>query len=197
MAKNTVPIIFRDIYALEDNELNSNDKLILFGLAVIHDKALDCSPLVFKKFADDLHMARNTLKSRLQVLEEKGLLKVIEGETVEKRKHTRYVQLNIGRKSASEQRLANQKMMFQHFWLQYPRKMARATALAAWLKLDPTEDLAIRIQQDVGERQFYLWSRNDPKFIPYASTYLNQRRWEDELDKTVDDSPASGGSVIW
>jgi len=198
MAKNKVPHVFRDILALDFKGQNRpHDKLIMFCLAAEHDIALGCTPLINKDFADKIGIARNTFKSRIEILAQDGLVKILEGEATKQNKHVRYVQVMIGQKTDRERRQQNQRMMFNHFWLQYPRKSAKQLAIKAWEKLNPTEDLAIRIMHDVGERQFYEWSRNDPKFIPYAATYINQRRWEDELDKSAGDNPTDGDSVLW
>ena len=73
---------------------------------------------------------------------------------------------------------------FDIFWAAYPKKTAKPTALNAFLKIDPSEELletmlaAIKRQQ-VSEQ----WSRDNGQYIPYPATWLNQRRWEDEEKK--------------
>ena len=60
--------------------------------------------------------------------------------------------------------------MFDEFWLLYPRKISKATARKAWAKLSAEQQLmaAKAINTEL-------------EFIPYAATWLNQERWEDEL----------------
>lgn len=68
---------------------------------------------------------------------------------------------------------------FDEFYSIYPRPVVKSTALAAWSKLKPDEDLKRTIISDVKRRIDGEWKNRDEKYIPYPSTYLNQRRWED------------------
>lgn len=68
---------------------------------------------------------------------------------------------------------------FDAFWKAYPRKVAKGAAEKAWKRLKPSLD----VQQQI--RDALIWQVlqdqwQDVKFIPHPSTYLNQRRWEDE-----------------
>jgi hypothetical protein len=62
---------------------------------------------------------------------------------------------------------------FDLFYSAYPRKTAKVTSEIIWKRLGNAE----RQKAIDGIRNL---STSDPKFIPYPSTYLNQRRWEDE-----------------
>jgi hypothetical protein len=66
---------------------------------------------------------------------------------------------------------------FAVFWDRYPRKVNRLAAVKAWNKLRPSPDLVRRIL-DALEWQVEQW--DDPNYIPHASTYLNNERWNDE-----------------
>lgn len=68
---------------------------------------------------------------------------------------------------------------FQEFWEQYPRKVGKFNARKAWAKLDSKE----RLSAIKGLKlwcQTVQWQSSGGMYIPYASTFLNQRRWEDE-----------------
>jgi len=68
---------------------------------------------------------------------------------------------------------------FGVFWDLYPRKVGKAKATTLWRKLKSEEELdAIRGLKLW--KQTEQWQREDGKYIPYASTFLAQRRWEDE-----------------
>lgn len=68
---------------------------------------------------------------------------------------------------------------FEDFWSRYPIKSAKQSALKAWLKIAPNQALRLEMQ-DALERQKVSdqWQRG---FVPYASTWLNGERWNDEL----------------
>lgn len=63
---------------------------------------------------------------------------------------------------------------FAEFWQAYPRKTAKVEAVKAWNRQQPP--LAATLEALA--RQVRGWT--DPKFIPHPSTWINQRRWEDE-----------------
>lgn len=72
--------------------------------------------------------------------------------------------------------------LFRAFWLIYPRKTQKPQALKAWEKLKPSEDLADLILETIIARlEAGEWSADRKQFIPHPATYLNQRRWEDEI----------------
>ena len=68
---------------------------------------------------------------------------------------------------------------FDRFWKSYPKKVAKQDAIKAWKKIKQSE--IENILSDIAKRKLNGW-RGNTKFIPNASTYLNGRRWEDELD---------------
>jgi hypothetical protein len=74
---------------------------------------------------------------------------------------------------------------FDLFYSKYPRRVAKPRALKAWLSLKPNDELVQVILGSL-EKQIPLWK--DPQFIPHPATWLNQRRWEDELKTNVSNS---------
>lgn len=69
---------------------------------------------------------------------------------------------------------------FDDFWSLYPRKVVKQTARKIWAKLKPDDDLQQTILSDIRRRVKGEWNGKDMQYIPHPSTYLNQRRWEDE-----------------
>ena len=67
---------------------------------------------------------------------------------------------------------------FELIWNQYPRKESKARAQTAFLNLKKSEQqelvdhLPLRIKNQ--------YSTMDKQFIPYLSTFINQRRWRDD-----------------
>lgn len=71
---------------------------------------------------------------------------------------------------------------FQKFWQAYPKKAAKQTALKAWNKLKPDEELLKTILNALEQhKRSAQWQRDNGQYIPYPATWLNGRRWEDEL----------------
>jgi hypothetical protein len=73
--------------------------------------------------------------------------------------------------------------MFDQFWKQYPRKVAKRAALGAFNRLTKDEQ-AQAVEAIVEHVAYWKLKGTETDFIPHASTWLNQGRWEDELDMT-------------
>ena len=73
--------------------------------------------------------------------------------------------------------------MFDTFWKLYPRKVAKRAAQGAFNRL--TKDEQTQAVEAI-EQHLAYWKLKgtETDFIPHASTWLNQGRWEDELDMT-------------
>ena len=83
---------------------------------------------------------------------------------------------------------------FAKFWDYYPavdetgRKPARARAAKAWDKLRLDDDTIDRMAAALrDQKKSKLWKRKVG--IPYASTYLNGRMWEEEHADELDEDP--------
>ena len=57
--------------------------------------------------------------------------------------------------------------------------------MMAWLKLDPSAELAETIISHVERRNETEWRGKDKQYIPLPATFLNQQRWTDELMPTT------------
>jgi hypothetical protein len=80
----------------------------------------------------------------------------------------------------SNKRVTDGNNDFEKFWAAYPRKDSKVQAEKAFAKLAPDEQTLTEILAGVGRAvTSEQWRKDEGKFIPYASTWLNQRRWED------------------
>jgi len=84
--------------------------------------------------------------------------------------------------TVEEKKKADKELeMFNAFWKAYPKKQKRAVALKCWQKLKVDEELFTEIMAGLDRlKQSRQWREQDGKFIPMPSTFLNERRWEDE-----------------
>lgn len=71
---------------------------------------------------------------------------------------------------------------FDEFWTAYPRHVAKQDAAKAFAKLRADDALLRRILAalDVAKRSDD-WRKDGGRFVPHPATWLNGRRWEDEL----------------
>jgi uncharacterized protein YdaU (DUF1376 family) len=81
---------------------------------------------------------------------------------------------------------------FEKFWSAYPRKTAKAEALKSFTKIAPDDETLERMLAAVNRsKQSTDWLKDNGQFVPFPSTWLNQRRWEDESE--MESSPVAGG----
>jgi hypothetical protein len=71
-------------------------------------------------------------------------------------------------------------MKFENFWSQYPKKVGKLTAKRSWEKLSQ-ENQQKALEAIIEHRKYWAAKGTDWEFIPHASTWLNQERFEDEL----------------
>jgi len=73
--------------------------------------------------------------------------------------------------------------LFDLFWKAYPKKVGKDAAYKAFAKRKPDEQLvktmiaSVRRQADTEQ-----WKKDGGQFIPHASTWLNEGRWQDETE---------------
>lgn len=70
---------------------------------------------------------------------------------------------------------------FGEFWNSYPRKIAKEDARRAFAKIKMDDALFNAIIKSIKDQRL---SDSEIKFVPYPATWLNKRRWEDEVSPT-------------
>lgn len=71
---------------------------------------------------------------------------------------------------------------FEAFWTAYPKKVDKAKARKVWDKLRPDEALLRRMLDAIAAwKRSEQWTKDGGQFILNPTTWLNGRRWEDEL----------------
>lgn len=72
---------------------------------------------------------------------------------------------------------------FEAFWQAYPRKIGKDAAYKVWKRkrheLPPPEELAAILARQCHCEQ---WQRDGGQYIPHPATWLNQGRWQDEIE---------------
>lgn len=101
------------------------------------------------------------------------------------RNHNR--NLNINRDPKEESDVADpslQEKRFNEFWTAYPKKVGKKAAWAAWKKVKPDAELFDKIMTSISKaKATEQWQRENGRFIPNPTTWLNQGRWDDEYEE--------------
>jgi hypothetical protein len=70
---------------------------------------------------------------------------------------------------------------FLEVWATYPRTEGKFAAFKAYQKIQPGQELREKIIASIQEHAAdETWQRDGGRYIPHLSTFLNQRRFEDE-----------------
>jgi len=86
---------------------------------------------------------------------------------------------NLGSKNLGiEPNLYPSDDRFADFWEMYPRKIGKAQAQKRWRLV--TKNVPVDTILDGLRSQLPILKEKDTQFIPHASTWLNQERWNDE-----------------
>ena len=77
--------------------------------------------------------------------------------------------------------------LFTAFWVAYPKKKNKGSAEKWFKSHKPTKELVDTMLEKIEQQKNTKdWQKNDGQFIPYPSTWLNAKAWEDETnDKSV------------
>ena len=194
-------------------------KLVLLSLANRADDQGQCWPSL-AKIAEDCETSESSVKRKLVILEGLGLIRRI-NRSVEGMKTSNIYQLSDrsqghivgsegpqGRvtvtpgdrserpiKHAVETRNETPNIcatLFATFWEAYPRKTNKKLAQSAFRSsvkdLETLNAIITNIQEriEVGD-----WELRNKGFIPHPTTYLNGKRWEDEVVPRVAQKPNS------
>lgn len=83
---------------------------------------------------------------------------------------------------------------FEKFWSAYPKKVGKKSAKKAFSRAKvPVETLLAAIERQKCSAQ---WSKDNGQFIPNPATWLNQGRWDDELEPVQEKQSAQGGPQL-
>jgi len=119
--------------------------------------------------------------SNMETLGNEVIPKRTEGSLTEsKQKEDKRTQLNRRKESAREGEHDGSES-FARFWAAYPRKQKRSDAEKAFFNINPSNDLLqIMLDALMVQKKSKQWINDNGKYIPYPTTWLNGKRWEDE-----------------
>jgi hypothetical protein len=164
-----------------------------------------------KKLAKELHMSERGIRTRLNHLKNYGNLTI---KTTNRFSIINVINWNVYQQDESQNDQPNDQQAtskrpasdhkqevkkvkkeknkdytddFLKFWKAYPKKIGKGAAYKSWLKIKPNNGtLALIIAAVKNQQSCDQWCRDNGQFIPHPATWLNQSRWEDEVEKVED-----------
>lgn len=86
---------------------------------------------------------------------------------------------------------------FDEFYAAYPKRQKRAEAEKAWRKLSPSSELRQTIMVALVQHQAQeAWAKDGGQFVPLPASWLNARRWEDELAVETPQSTCPASEIV-
>ncbi|MBT2322544.1 DUF1376 domain-containing protein [Variovorax paradoxus] len=86
---------------------------------------------------------------------------------------------------------------FDVFYAAYPRKKGRGAAVKTWNRLAPDAVLQAKILGALAAQRPHLDRRENGRFIPHPSTWLNEGRWDDEIPGAKATAPVDVSGRTW
>ena len=72
--------------------------------------------------------------------------------------------------------------LFDKFWSAYPKKKSKGSAEKWFIKNKPSEELVNTMVDKINEfKKSDQWKKDNGQYIPYPTSWLNAKGWEDEL----------------
>ena len=86
---------------------------------------------------------------------------------------------------------------FQIFWTAYPRKQGKGACENWWNKHRPDDiQLGIMLHKIEESKGTSQWQEDGGKYIPMPFTWLNQKRWEDQITIPIDPKHICHSKVV-
>lgn len=145
--------------------------------------------------------SENTIFRHLQSLRESGIL-IAEQKSANSFDKTLYYRIDYeklglvsippkwGNRKPQSDGISNTETTrdyFSEFWLAYPKKVAKEDARKSFAKIKMDDDVFKAIIKAIKDQKL---SDSEIKFVPYPATWLNKRRWEDEVQVQQSSSSA-------
>ena len=71
---------------------------------------------------------------------------------------------------------------FEEFWKEYPRKIGKGKASESWKKIKNRPSLEEILKSLEKQKKCQQWKKDGGQYIPHPATWLNQGRWDDEVE---------------
>lgn len=133
--------------------------------------------------ADRIRKYRNQIKQDVQMLQQTNNKSTPEIE-LEKEidiNNNIYGQDELDQKKQENSEKALWEEQFEEFYKSYPKKVKKQDVKKWFKKNKPSSELFSSMMDSLEQfRGCKDWLKDKGQFIPYPSTWLNQKRWEDE-----------------
>ena len=196
-------VIKNRLFPLKENLTLKNvesaiEKLARVGLIILYE--YDGIPFLFLPTWGN-HQTMRATKSKYPDPEECSILKTSENNCLQpKAEENECARIRI-RNSISDIRNSNAsntrdvEAEFESFWSAYPRKAgSKKKAMDAFAKVEvPLQTVLDAVE---AQKKTPQWQKDNGQFIPHPTTWLNGKRWEDEVVTSTGTGATAGAKPI-
>lgn len=184
-----------------DKDLTANAKLLYGEISALCDKGGYCWA-TNSYFANLYGLSQISISRLIKTLKDKGYIEVkisyIDGTNGIDKRYIQICKESINKndntpinKNVKENNTSinntnitkeNIKERFDKFWNAYPKKKSKGVVEKWFTKNKPSEDLVNEMIDKINLlKTTEQWKKNNGQYIPYPSTWLNAKGWEDEI----------------
>lgn len=85
---------------------------------------------------------------------------------------------------------------FDAFWSAYPKKVGKKAALSAWLKAKDKPTIEDVLTAITAQKRSEQWTADGGRYIPNPATWINQGRWDDDLNAAKSVKPSGSYEYV-
>lgn len=129
------------------------------------------------------------IEEKAQLSEKNGVVSKMDTECIQnvyKMDTQDRLEIEIGKSKSKDNTIAHPEVSvvsdFDAFWSIYPRKVGKGAAKKSFERAILKTDLKTILDAVEAQRQSPQWQRDGGQFIPHPATWLNQERWDDEVE---------------
>ena len=168
------------IDAMLSNDLTDHQSGHLFDYDAVISQIVSCFELQNDRLVNKRLSEIRNRQVKTHIAREKGAEKSREKLKNHQSDHQSGHQTDHQGKNQNQNQ--NHIKTFVQFWQAYPKKKAKADAIKAWNKISHQNGLVEQILSAVRvQSQSEDWIKEKGKYIPLPASWLNGKRWEDEL----------------
>ena len=177
--------VYNFLLLINKKSINTNQLTEAISLKKTAKKTLDCVNLfsLQKELRNMQENKKNRKKNLKYILTRNLALQHCKNQSTINNKGIIYnIYIYKEKKEKEINKEKETKELFEKFWKVYPRKINKHKAYISFKGIKGVLSIFPTLMEGLQKYISSEWSRTELKFIPYPTTWLNQRRWEDEID---------------
>lgn len=135
---------------------------------------------ILKGIQNELHSLPEEIHKWVE--QTRGVREVYErGTTPDNIIESNLIESKVIKSNQTKNKSEEYEKSFEEFWKEYPEKVGKGKAYDSWKKLSDETKLKCLEQIKLQVINKHFRNKSGVDYIPHPTTWLNQKRWEDEV----------------